>query len=321
MSMMKNAVESIQIGMEDFHAEDPRRVLSAIRNLYAGILLLFKCKLQELSPEGSEEALLKTQVMPVIDSTTGQVTWVGNGKKTVDVDDITERLKSLGVNRVEWNRLKTLQKIRNDIEHYYSQLPEEQIKEAVANALHLIVQFCDPYLGAEPAEILGQQCWEHMLEVTTIYEAELRACRENLSSVNWFFSDVADSIEGMGCPHCGSQLIKATDTAANSNEIEFICSSCGKLSEYSAVVGPAVEEQLSISHYLVMTGKSDPVIDECPECGYEAFLINHGQCAACFYELEHTSCINCDEPLSLDERHFDGRCSYCNYRYEKVMAE
>ena len=51
MSMLDNAIQSIQIGMEDFHEEDERRVLSAIRNLYAGILLLFKYKLQQLSPE------------------------------------------------------------------------------------------------------------------------------------------------------------------------------------------------------------------------------------------------------------------------------
>ena len=58
MSMMKNAVDSIWIGMEDFHDDDPRRAVSAIRNFYAGILLLFKCKLQELSPEGESPRIL-----------------------------------------------------------------------------------------------------------------------------------------------------------------------------------------------------------------------------------------------------------------------
>lgn len=320
MSMMKNAVESIQIGMEDFHTEDPRRLLSAIRNLYAGILLLFKCKLQELSPEGSKEALLKTKILPVIDEATGQATWIGKGKRTVEVRDIIERLESLGIDGVEWRRLESLQSIRNDIEHYYSQLPEERMKEAIADALHLITQFCEPHLGDEPAEILGQECWEHMLGVATIYDEELNACRENLSSVSWPFSEVADSIGEMRCPHCDSQLIKTVDTSAQDDMIEFICSSCRETAIYSEVVGPAVSARLSLSHRDIVNG-SDPQITECPGCGEETFLILRGQCAACFEEQEHFNCTFCEEPLSLDEQHLGGLCGYCSHKYEKMMAE
>lgn len=320
MSMMKNAVESIQTGMEDFHAEDPRRVLSAIRNLYAGILLLFKCKLQELSPEDSKEALLKTMVVPVIDNATGKATWIGKGKKTVEVRDIIERLESLGVDGVEWKRLENLQNIRNDIEHYYSQLPEQRMREAIANALHLIIEFCQPHLGDEPAEILGLECWEHMLGVATIYDEELKACRENLSSVNWCFSEVADSIEEMRCPHCDSQLVKSVDSSAQADALEFICSSCRETSSYSSVVGPAVADRLTLSwRDQVRGGESE--ISTCPECEQDAFLIHHGRCAACFHELDYSNCKFCEEPLSLDEQHFDGLCSYCNHKWEKAMAE
>ena len=41
-SLLTNAVQSIQIGIEDFSSTDPRRILSTVRNLYAGILLLLK---------------------------------------------------------------------------------------------------------------------------------------------------------------------------------------------------------------------------------------------------------------------------------------
>lgn len=96
MSMLANAVASIRLGVEDFRdaENDEARALSAIRNLTAGLLLLFKVKLQELSPAGSKEALLKQTVTPVLD-TDGNPIWIGTGSKTVDVQIIILRLKGL----------------------------------------------------------------------------------------------------------------------------------------------------------------------------------------------------------------------------------
>lgn len=64
MTMLDNAVSSIRLGIEDFKTipADDARALSAIRNLSAGLLLMFKVKLQELSPANSNEAFLKQHV-------------------------------------------------------------------------------------------------------------------------------------------------------------------------------------------------------------------------------------------------------------------
>jgi hypothetical protein len=307
--------------MEDYHDDDPRRVLSAIRNLYAGILLLFKHKLKELSPDGSDEALLKTKVLPEVDSETGAVTWVGKGKKTVDVIDIIDRLKSLKVEGVEWKRLEDLQKIRNDIEHYYSQLPVERLKEAVANALHLIMQFCEPHLDEQPVNILGRECWDLMLSVASVYDAELKACRENLNSVSWAFEEVKASVPSMRCPICDSQLMKVIDTTAKRDRVKFICSSCQEKSDYGFVVGPAVSKSLASVNYCRYKDGGYPVTESCPECDADAFLPAHGACAACFCEQEYTSCKRCDVGLSLDDQDLGGLCGYCHHVFQKVMAE
>lgn len=322
MSMLKNAVESIQVGMEDFHADDSRRVLSAIRNLYAGILLLFKYKLQQLSPENSDEALLKTKVIPVTDPTTGAVIWVGKGKKTVEVQDIIERLKALGITGVDWKLLNALQDIRNDIEHYYSELPVDRMKEAVANTLHLITQFCEPHLGKQPVDILGPECWDLMLSVTVVFEVELRACQENLNSVNWPFIAVTESISSMICPACESRLVKVPDPTVKREAITFICSSCQGEAAYAAVVGPAVSARMAgRNHWRVKDG-DEPITCICPECGEDTLLVDEGECAACFYELEYSSCKWCEEKLSLEERLYsEGTCSHCQHRYHKLMAE
>ena len=321
MSMMKNAVDSIWIGMEDFHDDDPRRAVSAIRNFYAGILLLFKCKLQELSPEGSEEVLLKKNILPVINPATGETTWIGSGNNTVEVRDIRDRLKSLGVEGIEWHRLENLQKIRNNIEHYYSKDPVERMKEAIASALHLIIQFCKPHLGKDPVQVLGQECWDLLLGVASLYEAELKAAKESLESVDWPYPEVEDAIDYMRCPDCDSQLIKVVDPTALGAAIEFVCSSCGSNSSYETVITAALPESMEGANYVSVKDGGDSLIEACPMCGEETFLVEQGECAACFSELEYQSCKVCETGLSVDEQHFEGLCSYCNYKHDKMMAE
>lgn len=66
MSLLNNAVDSIQVGVEDFDMGDDRRNSSAIRNIFAGILLLYKEKLCRLSPEHDKELLIKKKIRPVI---------------------------------------------------------------------------------------------------------------------------------------------------------------------------------------------------------------------------------------------------------------
>jgi hypothetical protein len=41
-ALFKNAAGSVQLGIEDYQANDPKRALSAVRNFYTGTLLLAK---------------------------------------------------------------------------------------------------------------------------------------------------------------------------------------------------------------------------------------------------------------------------------------
>lgn len=56
--LLDNAVLSIELGVEDYQTGDERRVLSAIRNLYAGVLLLCKQVLWNKSPPGTDGSLI-----------------------------------------------------------------------------------------------------------------------------------------------------------------------------------------------------------------------------------------------------------------------
>lgn len=56
-------------------------LLSAVRNIHAGILLLYKEALRRLSPQGSQEVLIKAKVIPKR-SKNGEIQFVGSGRKT-----------------------------------------------------------------------------------------------------------------------------------------------------------------------------------------------------------------------------------------------
>lgn len=126
MSILNNTIDSIALGLEDFELEDRKRLISCTRNLFAGILLLFKYKLSILSPNGSDEVLIKQRILPQVDPN-GQLSWFGQGKKTVDVQQIKERFESLGI-KTHWDRIKKINDFRNDIEHYHSSLSKDGIR-------------------------------------------------------------------------------------------------------------------------------------------------------------------------------------------------
>jgi hypothetical protein len=115
MTIIRNAIDSIQIGVEDYVSEDPRRYLSAVRNVTAGILLLYKEKLRQLSPPHDPEIFIKKHVIPKV-SDEGTVVIVGKGKPTVDIVQIRERFEQLGVS-VNWKQFESIKQLRNDIEH------------------------------------------------------------------------------------------------------------------------------------------------------------------------------------------------------------
>ena len=117
--LLQNAIDSVQLGIEDFKNDDPKRILSAFRNLHAGVLLLCKEVLLRLCPKDSKEVHIKAKQQAIKDSD-GNIIFVGVGDNTVTEHQIIDRFKSLGI-KTDLSKLNALTKIRNDIEHYYSQ--------------------------------------------------------------------------------------------------------------------------------------------------------------------------------------------------------
>ncbi len=118
MKIFENAISSIQMALEDYSTGAENRLLSAARNLHAGLLLLYKAKLSELSPTGTDDVLIKKRALPKR-VPGGGIMFVGDGRNTVDVQEIKERFKSLDI-KTDWARFEKINTLRNDIEHHFT---------------------------------------------------------------------------------------------------------------------------------------------------------------------------------------------------------
>jgi hypothetical protein len=94
----------------------------------------------------------------------------------------------------------------------------------------------------------------------------------------------------------------------------LVCSQCGEPAEIDDVIEAALIESLwAESHIAAMEG-GDVVLDECPECFRETYVVAEGKCLnpKCGFSVEGYECAVCGEGLTLDDyRYGDGKlCGY-----------
>ena len=104
---------------------------------------------------------------------------MGTRKKTVDQQGIKERFESLGV-ALDWKRLKNINEIRNNTEHYYFQGTRKQVLEAFAEGCVLIRQLLTDVLKEDAVALIGEQQWARLYENKQVFDEECRACQATL---------------------------------------------------------------------------------------------------------------------------------------------
>lgn len=308
-TLLTNAVYSIQLGVEDYSSEDPRRALSAVRNLNAGILLLFKEKLRILSPVNSEEALLKKTIKPTMHGN-GVVGFVGHGKKTVNTAEIKSRFQSLGI-IADWKSLDAVIDLRNDIEHYRTTVQSSRLKELLTDTFIIIRDFITLELKLDPLTLLGENTWSTLLNVSRVFEKELSECQRSMDTVKWRTPELESVAKRFRCIKCNSLLLTPVDTDEENYNLKFDCKSCGHLSLFDVIIERAVSDLYFKEAYLAMTKGGDYPLSVCPECNRETFLLSEGYCIACFEESPITSCSNCSAPISKETERFGHLCMLC----------
>lgn len=308
MSILQNAINSIVIGIEDYNLDDEKRLLSSTRNLFAGVLLLFKHKLVELSPTGSDEVLIKQKVLPkLVDET---LIWIGSGKKTVDVEEIKNRFKALSIS-VDWKKIDKINKYRNNIEHYYSTESKEAVKTLIANSFIVIRDFITEHLNEDPKGLLGISTWETMLKISEVYEAEKRDCLNRLEGLEWKSVSTFNAIADYRCETCHSDLITLND------EDEIVCKTCGKEYEQNSLT---LKSLLDAYGYYRMQDGEEPDLYVCPFCNQKACLTFEDECQLCGESIPST-CVRCGSEITPNNYDDSELCDYCRYVYEKMNED
>lgn len=316
MSILRNAIDSIELGVEDYKTNEPKRLLSAVRNFYAGILLLFKHKLALLS-QNDDEALLKEQVLPVGEN--GRIIWKGKGKKTVKFQQIQERFESLGI-KVDWKRLEKAQDYRNNIEHYYdkNQTMPEVVRQYISDCFIIIRDFILDNLDTDPKGLFDSDVWRTLVEEQRVYEAEKKACCDALEQLKWPSVTTLRIVENCTCVDCSSGLIQPLDTSIkDASESSFQCRVCDEQWKFEELLPLACEKEAKDDHRTLKDG-GDPTFAYCPNCSEDYYNTVENICVNCGAKGPYR-CSICGALIPLEELSVDdgNTCGYCHHRISK----
>jgi hypothetical protein len=182
MSIVENAMSSVRLGLADFASGEDERLLSAVRNLHAGILLLYKAKLSSLSPAGSDDVLIKKKLLPTW-TPDGTISFVGVGRNTVDVPEIRERFKALNI-QTNWKAFDRINKTRNEVEHYFTTAHRDTFRAMISDTFIIVRDFSTQELGLDPMDELGQDAWNILISATSVMAKERRECALRISSLD-----------------------------------------------------------------------------------------------------------------------------------------
>lgn len=320
-SLFENAVASIRMGVEDFRQQDHDRDISAVRNFYAGVLLLVKEALIRAAPEADPQHVIGAKLKPVPDGQ-GGIEMAQVGHSTIDFQQIGERAKDFGI-ALDHKALKALNSIRNDMEHHYTSESATAIRAAISKGFPVAASLFRQ-LEEDPVALLGG-VWGTMLETKELYDQKLKEARATLEKVEWHSPSI--SAELITCGNCQSELVEQIEPDNESQDcVELRCKTCGEdIDRADAVERVIVKMYRSESYTRFKDAFEDGPIYTCPACDRTTLVEGEDGCANCSEPLDYTDeCGRCGEGISIQD-YLDGLdeglCSYCAHMQEKVMRE
>jgi hypothetical protein len=308
-SLLQNAADSIRLGVEDFESGEAARLISAARNLHAGVLLVYKEKLRRLSPADSDEVLLRQRIIPSLDPE-GNLTFKGDGQNTVDIQQIETRFANLGIS-IENKRLIRVTKIRNQIEHYYTSSGETVICGIISDSFMLFRDFVRQQLGENPRVLIGEEAWDAMTAIAEVHERERQECVDAINNFEWTASKLQEAALETSCKECGSSLIEPKN---DPRRPDVECRSCGKEYFFEEFAEHAMAE--GINHHATYMDGGDPEVVICPHCSQETYHYGIGMCVSC-EESVSQECALCSNSIPPNELDVDGMCGYCRHKMNR----
>jgi len=308
MDLLTNAIDSLQVGVEDYETGTRPRLLSAVRNIHAGILLLYKEALRRESPKDSNDVLIMARIAPARDKD-NKLIFVGAGEKTADVEQIRGRFDALGI-KTDWVRFRRITQARNEVEHHHPRLDQKALHGLISDSLVIVRDFIREELDDDPLQLLGDKTWKTMLAVSDVYQKEKQECDQLLAKAKWVSATLKQGVDELSCSACGSRLLRPVGDLAG--EFTLQCSSCGEEEAREIYVPRAVASALRWEAYIAMTDGGETPCVHCPECGEKAYVVSEGLCAYCENSVEQT-CAVCGNHIPAEELDSSPLCGYCSY--------
>ena len=313
--LLQNAIASIQLGIEDYQSNDARRPISAVRNFYAGVLLLGKQCLLSAAPDADPMEVLASKFVPVPDGD-GGVVHEPKGYHTIDLAELQGRFKHFGLT---WpaGEINTLQRLRNELEHYHSNSPKEVIRQAIAACFPLIQGFF-AILEFDPAGMLGDT-WTVMLDEEAFFTKQKADADATFDKLPW---PALSNTQDLSCPSCSSSLIRQVDPDNSEPwDIQGRCVACGKTLTAEETVKLIVEAEYSGEDYMAAKDGGEAVINDCPECANPTYVVDGelNQCLLCG-EAVDGECALCSTGLGVHNRSVNNSsyCDYCDHMMSKA---
>lgn len=326
--LRKNAVSSIQLGVEDFviSRDSPgksARALSAARNIYAGVLLLFKYKIASLAktPEQAQALIYTPRAVLPHFTDSGDIAWTPtlHARDTINTNMIKERLASLGIYH-DWSALTPLQNARNALEHLHPTDPVSSIQASISALFPMLCRFITEELGEPPAALLGE-AWPTMLATHDFF----KTCEAQISQ-EWAALDyplaAMEFMKECRCNACYSSLLKPlqedidNSVPIDTSDFRLECYSCNQIE--SAI--QFLEENFSSLHEDPFDQSELERVQECELCLVRMYSITDSTCHWCGHETEWPKCARCDHPIAEHITEAGGRicdrCSEDDWRFE-----
>lgn len=301
--LYENAIRSIEIGILDYCAasDDARRIVSAARNLHAGILLLLKEKLRRSSDDNGE-LMYKNLILTRVNGVLTYRRRRKNGKlreneHTVGADVALERLEALGcpLPEPQSTYFRTLREKRNRLEHHAGTDDPMTLLECIAQGFDCACYVVEIFLGDRAEDAFDTSCWKRMVDTRDVLARVRKECFESLQSLGTP-SEVSDVLEHLRCRACDSTLVQVAELVPPYYRATLRCRVCVAQFQWQELVGDAA----AMACWMRTANGGTRNAVKCPTCTLECFWSDLNACIACGWELG-------DYPTAI--------CSLCSVRF------
>lgn len=296
-AIFSNAIDAISLATEDYQmaSKSPRRILSCLRNIFAGLLLLMKAKLY---PDHKELIITKRNND-------------GSVRNTIQYKNLLNEYTAINPTIIR-KTLDQVQRQRNDLEHFYINDSPPIIDESVCACFYVICNILSNDFKQSPQEALGSKNWNILMNIQSVYEESRKECQASLSSVSWPSESILDALGYMPCPSCRATLRKIKTVAEKPIDRILECYSCKQQINLWDLIHN-FEQDVIISATWDGETATCPSYEEmdlfalCPRCENKTFWKAELSCLSCGFIPEMVQCDLCKkETLRTDIETHDG---------------